>query len=417
MRRAHRQAWLLCWLLSAATALSFLDRQVLSVLAPTLMSELNMSNTVYSRIVSAFQLSYMVMFSVGGRLVDRLGVRVGMAVSVGIWSIASAAHAFARGPWSLGGARMLLGFGEGGCFPAATKGAVEWFSRDQRTLAIGIANGGAALGAVVAPPLTALVANRLGWRVAFLGTGLLGAVWLCAWLLASRGISHIASPKEQCGSAIILSHLLRDPVVLLVLAARFLFDPVYYFYIFWIPQYLSRERGFSLHQIGLYYWVPFLVQGLSQIFSGSLTDAAVRRRSSPLRTRLVFLLAAAAITPVSWTASLAPSAEWAIGLMGALMLAHGFWITNFLGVISDMFPEQAIATITGLTGTAGGIGGIISNLTIGFIVDHFSFGPVFAVSGILYPAGFFLIWQAERLHVHRNNGPEGTTIYPFRAEP
>ncbi|HZT33683.1 MAG TPA: MFS transporter [Bryobacteraceae bacterium] len=396
MSRARRHAWLLCWLLSAATALSFLDRQVLSVLAPTLMSHFGMTNTVYSRIVFAFQLSYTIMFSLGGVVVDRLGTRRGMAASLGLWSAASAAHAAVNGPWGLGGARLLLGLGEGGCFPAAMKGAVEWFPVDQRTLAIGIANGGSALGAVIAPPLTALAAARFGWRGAFLGTGMLGTAWLCAWLFATRrGVPESAVRTDRVSGAS-LPGLLRDRNVRLVLAARFLFDPVFYFYIFWIPQYLSRERGLSLAEIGAHYWVPFLVLGLSQMFCGRWTDAVVRRRSDPLRARLAFLLAAAALTPASWAAWLAPSAGWAVALMSLLMLAHGFWITNFLGLLSDLFPAQAIATVTGLTGTMGGIGGMLSSLAVGVIVDRLNFAPVFAVSGVLYPAAFLLLWQARR---------------------
>ena len=174
MNRATRAAWGLCGLMFAATALSFLDRQVLSVLSPKLMAELHMTNTVYSRVVSAFVFSYTIMFVAGGWLVDRIGTRRGLGVSVAVWSAASAAHSLATGPWSLGAARMFLGLGEGACFPAATKGACEWFPEDRRALAIGIANGGSAFGAVLAPPLTAWLAGRFGWRGTFVATGLIG---------------------------------------------------------------------------------------------------------------------------------------------------------------------------------------------------------------------------------------------------
>src|SRR6185437_8591363 len=165
---------------------SFLDRQVLSVLAPAITSEFGMNNAAYSRVVFAFQLSYTVMFSVAGRVLDRLGMRLGLALSLGVWSLASASHALVTGPLGLGAARFLLGFGEGGCFPAATKGATEWFPPEKRAFAIGLANGGSALGAVIAPPLTAILAAAFGWRGAFLATGLMGFLWLLVWLVSLR---------------------------------------------------------------------------------------------------------------------------------------------------------------------------------------------------------------------------------------
>ena len=392
MTDESRSRWVLCWLLFAATAFSFLDRQVLSVLAPTITSEFHMSNTAYSRVVFAFQLSYTLMFSVGGRLMDRLGVPIGMGVSLAVWSVASAAHALATGPLSLGVARFFLGFGEGSCFPAATKGAVEWFPLEKRALAIGIANGGSAFGAVIAPPLTAFIALRFGWRGAFIVTGVLGTVWLVAWLAAIRWTSSGLPVNPSKGQASVpITDLLRDGKVRWVLFSRFLFDPVFYFYMFWIPQYLARERRFSLDEIGYYYWIPFLVLGVSTIFSGRISDRLVSRGWAPRKARRILLTIAALATPVSWLASLAPNPAWALALMSCLMLAHGLWITNFLGLLSDMFPSRAIATVTGLTGTAGGIGGMLSNLAVGPLVDRFSFAPAFAASGLLYPAALGLL--------------------------
>jgi ACS family hexuronate transporter-like MFS transporter len=405
MSDAGRGRWLLCWLLFGATALSFLDRQILSVLAPVLTAEFRMSNTDYSRVVFAFQLSYTLMFSAGGRLMDLLGTKAGMALSVLIWSIASGAHALATGAMGLGVMRFFLGAGEGSCFPAATKGAVEWFPIEKRVLAIGIANGGSAFGAVIAPPLTAVLATNFGWRGAFLATGAMGMLWLVAWLVAFRFASGAAAAAAP-GPAIRppISQLLGDPGIRWVLAARFLFDPVFYFYMFWIPQYLSRERGFSLQQIGAYYWVPFLVLGISTIAAGRLSDGLVRRGWPARRARRVLMTSAALMTPVSWLASLAPSAEWAIALMSCLMLAHGLWISNFLAALSDAFPSSVIATVTGLTGTAGGIGGMLSNLAVGPLVDRFSFGPAFVVSGLLYPLALVVLIAGGLFTAVRHGG-------------
>jgi ACS family hexuronate transporter-like MFS transporter len=379
--------WSLCWLLFAATALSFLDRQVLSVLAPTITREFSLSNESYSRILFAFQASYTVMFALGGRLVDVLGTRIGMAACIGVWSLASAAHSLVRNGMMLGAARFLLGVGEGGCFPAATKGAAEWFPAEGRALAMGVATGGSALGAVIAPPLVAWAADKLGWRTAFQITGLLGALWLAAWMAMA--------PKrtEQAAAAprIPVREWLSRSSVWWILGARFLFDPVFYFYMFWIPQYLSRERHMSVAQIGSSFWIPFLVLGISQVLGGRVSDLLVKQGWEPVRARQAVLGAAAFLTPASWLAAVVSQAEWAIALMCVLMFAHGFWITNFLGLLGDVYPREAIATITGLTGTAGGIGGMLSSLAIGAAVDRFSFTPVFAISGILYPLAFAAI--------------------------
>jgi ACS family hexuronate transporter-like MFS transporter len=358
-----------------------------------------MSNTVYARVVFAFQLSYTVMFSLGGRLMDRVGTHIGMGLAVAVWSLASGAHALVAGALGLGAARFLLGFGEGACFPAATKGAVEWFPLERRALAIGIANGGSAFGAVIAPPLTALVASRLGWRGAFLGTGLLGLLWVAAWMMSS---APPAAPSAK--AAVPMRELLGDRRVRRLLLARFFFDPVFYFYMFWIPQYLARERGFSLAEIGRYSWIPFLVLGVSTILSGRVSDLFVHRGWEPVRARLWLLTAAALVTPVSWLAALAPDAASAIALMACLLAAHGLWITNFLGLLSDIFPSRAIATVTGMTGTAGGIAGMLSSLVVGPVVDRFSFAPAFAVSGVLYPAALVVLWWACRGSRNRNSG-------------
>lgn len=395
--QTSRAAWLLCWLMFCASALSFLDRQVLSVLAPQLTAEFRMSNTDYSRVIFAFVLSYTVMFSLGGRLMDYLGTRLGLGLSVAFWSLASAAHALAQGPWSLGISRFLLGLGEGSCFPAVTKGATEWFPPERRALAISIANGGSAFGAVIAPPVTGLLAAKFGWRGPFLATALFGALWTAAWFLA-RGPKPAnpgspAKPQRQS-----LGELLSNRAVIRAMTARFLFDPVFYFYMFWIPQYLARERGLSVAAISASLWIPFLALGISNMFAGHLSDSLVRRGWPARRARLVLLATSAFLTPASWLASLAGSVTTAIALMSVLMFAHGIWITNFLALLSDHTPPSSLGTAVGLTGTVGGTAGMLSSLAIGPVVDHFSFTPVFAASGIVYPLAFLVLSGKFILH-------------------
>jgi ACS family hexuronate transporter-like MFS transporter len=334
------------------------------------------------------------MSALGGYMIDRLGVKTGLGISLALWSAASAAHAFARDVLWLGVARFILGIGEGACFPAATRGAAEYAPKERRSFATGFAIGGSALGAVIAPPLTVLLSARFGWRGAFLLTGVAGFIWLALWIagVEKRRAQAIDKPSVTWGE------LLRDPRLRWILAARFVFDPVFYFYMFWIPQFLSRERGLSVEAIGNRFWIPFLVLGVSQIFSGKITDRLIARGGSPVASKKSMLLIAAAVTPVSWLAGLAPNPSWAIACMSLLLFAHGVWITNFLSLVADLFPAQLNGTVVGLTGMVGGIGGMLSTLLIGITVDHFSFVPVFVVSGLAYLAAYVLVRHALQLH-------------------
>lgn len=393
---ARHRPWLLCWLLFLATALSFMDRQVLSVLAPQVTAEFGMSNAVYARVVFAFVLSYTVMFSLGGRVLDALGTRFGLAVSVGLWSVASAAHAWVTGPWTLGAARFVLGIGEGACFPAATKGAVEWMPPHRRALAVGLANGGSAFGAVLAPPLTALWAPVFGWRGVFVATGLLGGLWLLAWHLAFRAEPVERARVSTMRPAVSFRSLLVRPDVRRLLLARFCFDPVFYFYMFWIPQYFSRERGLSLAQIGALTWIPFLALGLTNIAAGRLSDLLVQRGWPARKARLTLMLVAALLTPASWLAAVSGTPEMAIVLMSILMIAHGIWIANFITLIGDTVAADEVGTAVGLTGSSGGVAGMLSSLAIGPVIDRFSFGPVFLVSAVLYPLAWLILAARPR---------------------
>ncbi len=384
---SERRAWLLVWLLFAATALSFLDRQVLSVLSPTITADFHMSNTAYSRVVFAFVLAYTLTFTLGGRLMDTLGTGSGLLLAVAVWSAASGLHALAAGALSLGAARFLLGIGEGACFPAVTKGAVEWMPPAKRALAIGIANGGSAFGAVLAPPVTAFMAAQFGWRSAFLCCALAGGLWLLAWWSACKDLPRIAAASAPVS----IPSLLLRPHVRRLLAARFFFDPVFYFYMFWIPQYLSRERGMSLGDIGALSWIPFFALGVSNIAAGRWSDWLVTRGWQPRRVRITLMLVAALFTPASGLAVFAGSPALAISLMSLLMLAHGVWIANYITLVGDTVDRREIATAVGLTGTCGGIAGMLSNLVVGPVVDHYSFTPAFLFSAVLYPLAWIIL--------------------------
>ena len=392
------RAWVLCLLLFAAAALCFLDRQVLSVLAPKITAEFGMTNTVYSRVVFAFVLSYTIMLALGGRIMDALGTRRGLALSLGFWSAASAAHAFVVGPLSLGAARFFLGVGEGPAIPGAIKGAVEWMPANRRGIAVGLASSGAAVGAVLAPPLTVWAERLVGWRGAFAGTAALGAAWLVIWMLAFRGVDAatrsgggVGDPALQPAGRSGWGALLARRDVQRLLAARFCFDPGFYFYMFWIPQYLARERGMSLASIGALTWIPFLALEIANVGAGYVSDRFAAHGWPPRRARMTLMLIAALMTPASFFAALAGTPAVAIGLMAVLMFAHGIWITNFMTLVGDTVERGDVATTVGLTGTCGGIAGMLSNLVIGPVVDHYSFTPVFLASALVYPLAWLIL--------------------------
>lgn len=406
MRAADRR-WLVAALLAGASALSFFDRQVLSVLAPSVLADLRMSNVDYGRVVSAFTLAYSLMFALGGRLIDRLGTRAGLGLSVGVWSIASGLHALAGSARQLALLRVLLGVGEGGCFPGVARGVLEWFPERQRALAMGIATTGAsALGAVLAPPVVAWLAAQTGWRNAFLATGLVGAIWAVVWLLtyyvpqnppddSRRSLAKSRQP-EALQRPWPLSTLLRLRTLWGLVLTRFLLDPVMYIYMFWIPQYLHLERGASLAEIGRLAWIPFLTLGVSSCFGGAASDWLVRRGWPALRARKTVMGVAAFLTPVSILALAAPSSLAAVLLLGVLLLAHGFWMTNYMALTADLFPAVTVASVVGLAGMAGGVAGFLANLAAGHVVERLGFAPIFILCGVLYPVGYGIVLATVR---------------------
>jgi ACS family hexuronate transporter-like MFS transporter len=420
--------WWICGILFLASSLSFLDRQVLSVVAPVMTDEFRMSNNAYSRVVNGFVLSYTVMFFLGGRLIDWLGTRRGMALSVGFWSTASALHGFVQTPFQLGVARFFLGVGEGGCFPGITKGATEWFPRQERAQAVGLGIGGAAFGAVVAPIFTVWLISSFGWRGVFWTTGMIGWLWVLVWLILFRPprrspfitpkeLAHIEqgdagvenNPAKENGDRkplIPLRRLLRLRQVWGLMVIRFLVDPVFYFYMFWIPQYLNQERGLSLQRIGELTWIPFLFLGISNFVGGWISDRLVKSGVSVNTARKTIMAIAALITPFSVLAAYVSSAEMAVAFMSILMLAHGFWITNYVTVISDLFGANSVSTVMGLSGAFGGLGGILGNQIIGVVTGQFSYLPIWIASGCMYPLGlvilFFVVGPIRGIGIHVN---------------
>ncbi|MFO7824485.1 MAG: MFS transporter [Cyclobacterium sp.] len=388
--------WYILALVFLATGLNFLDRQVLSMTIIKIQEELQISDVEYGWVNTGFLVSYALMFTVGGRLIDKVGGKLGLGLSVGLWSVASALHGIMSNFYHLLGFRFLLGMGEGGCFPGAAKTVYEWFDKKERALANGVAIGGAAIGAVVAPPLTILISGQYGWRWAFIIPGIIGIVWVIAWFAPSWKKSlHAVSRREskQAGSSlqVPLRHLLKNRTVQAFILIRFLLDPVFYFLMFWVPKYLNQERDLSFERIGELFWIPFLALGLSNILGGWCSDKLVSRNLTINAARKWVMGFAAALTLVAPFISTVSSVAVAILLMSLMMLAHGFWITNYITAIGDVFGNYATSSVVGLSGTAGAVSGMILNPVIGWVAQNHSYGPLWLVSGIMYPLAFVIL--------------------------
>lgn len=386
--------WVLLVLLFIATGLSFLDRQVLSMTIIKIQQEFHISDVQYGMINTSFLISYALMFTISGRLIDRMGAKAGLALSVGIWSVANSLHGVMTSFYHLLAFRFLLGIGEGGCFPGAAKTVYEWFDEKERALANGIAIGGSAIGAVVAPPLTTFIAARYGWRLSFVIPGLIGIVWVLCWLLIpwkkhqTLKALPVAAPRP---ASIPMLALLQNRQVLVFVVIRFLLDPVMYFIMFWAPKYLSEQRKVPFEKIGEMFWIPFLALGISNIIGGWCSDRLVKYNFTINRARKTVMGIAAVCTMVMPLVTRVSSVEAAIALMAMMLFAHGLWITNYITAISDIFGSNGTSTVVGISGTAGALSGLIINPLIGHIVQTYSYNPLWIIAGMMYPVAFVVL--------------------------
>jgi ACS family hexuronate transporter-like MFS transporter len=384
--------WVILSLLFVAPGLSFLDRQVLSMTIIKIQAEFKFSDVQYGIVNTSFLISYALMFTIGGRLMDTVGSKPGLAIAVGIWSVASSLHGIMDSFYQLVAFRFLLGVGEGGCFPGAAKTVYEWFDEKKRALANGIAIGGSAMGAVIAPPLIILISKHFGWRWSFIIPGLIGMIWVIVWVYIPWGKNSRANKKQHVvpQTAIPFLTILKNKEALIFILIRFLLDPVIYFIMFWVPKYLHEVRNISFERIGKLFWIPFLALGISNIIGGWFSDKLVKNNFSINRARKTVMGIAALLTIAAPFIAWVSSVEMAVALMAVIMFAHGFWITNYITAISDIFGTHATSTVVGLSGTAGAVSGLIMNPMIGLIVQNYSYTPIWIVSGFMYPLAFIL---------------------------
>jgi MFS transporter, ACS family, hexuronate transporter len=398
--------WIIVALLLLATSLSFLDRQVLSISILRIKEDLNISSIEYGFINTGFLIGYALMFTLGGILIDRFGSRLGLGLSVGFWSFATALHSIANSVVHFGVFRFLLGLGEGGCFPGAIKAVIEWVPKTKHALANGIAIGGSAIGAVVAPPLSVYLLGIVGWRAVFLITGSFGFIWLAVWLIFTKGQAKPIMQQQDQNSqetkskkpGIKLSAILKNKEALVFIGMRFFLDPIFYFYMFWIPKYLNEYHSLSLGTIGRILWIPFLALGIANILGGWFSDMVFIRTSNLNLARKLVMGIAAALTIPLISIGMIHSTVLVMVLVSLAFFAHGLWITNYITAIGDVFGEHATSTVVGLSGSAGAVLALVLNPVIGYVVANYSYNPMWWYAGIMYPivfAGF--IWLIPQI--------------------
>jgi ACS family hexuronate transporter-like MFS transporter len=380
LRQTSRRRWVILALIFTVTVINFIDRQTLSVLAPVLRATYHLSNEAYGRIVAALQFGMMSGEFPMGWLMDRIGARLGLTAAVLWWSAATGAQAFTRTGIQLGITRYWMGTGEAGNYPGGMKALSRIFSREQRTLAIGIFNSGSMIGATIAPPLIVFLMQTYGFRAAFLAPALLGAIWAPIWW--SLHPRHQTSGSSDGGSSdgplrTPLTALLKQSSAWAVMLCRFSIGPVIQFYWYWIPSYLYSFRHMSLTQIGFLAWIPFFLGDTGGVLGGWTAGWLQRRKISIYRVRQITMYSSSLLCMTSLTVPYLNNAAAALITLGVAILAHNFLSANMFGAITDLYPDHTVGRATGLTGVAGGLSGLLFPLLTGALVDHISYTPVF----------------------------------------
>lgn len=381
--------WRVALLVFVAIAISYLDRQSLPVAVAAIQRDIPLTNTQFGALNSTFLLAYALAYAGGGVLVDRLGTRRGFLVIMIFWSVACASHSLATSVWMLAGSRFLLGAGEGGGFPAATRVIAEWFPVDERSTAMGLVNAGTAVGAVVAAPAIAAILVYGSWRWVFVACGAAGLVWSAWWsTFRSTAERPVAETSED---KLAWARLLTLRPVWGLVGAKFLTDAAWFFYIAWLPKYLYDARGFDVKQVGYYAWVPYFASGVGSLAGGWFSSWLIGRGRSVDVARKVALGLSAAMMPVIVFVTHVP-VEWAIVLFSIAFFGQQSWSTLVMIVPTDLFDRGVVASVAGLVGFGGAIGGLVMNLVAGRLLDlGFGYQTVFSVVGTLHVIGFCVI--------------------------
>jgi MFS transporter, ACS family, hexuronate transporter len=391
----HKAKWLVLGMAFLATVINYLDRQTLSVMAPLLLDKFHISAEIYSDIIFAFMFAYTVMNGISGRLLDRLGSKVGYALTIAWWSGAEVLHAFSAGAFSLGFFRFLLGLGEAGNYPAGVKLIAEWFPAEERSLASGIFNSGAAIGAILAPPLVACILLTTGWRMTFVVIGLLGFVWLIVWIAFYRRTQSVGAKT----TTVPFATLVRSRFLWQFTLSKVFSDPVWYFYTFWFPQYLKVVHNFSIAQIGATAWIPFFTAAIGNLAGGALFRGLLSFKTSVAITRRICVLLFSALMVAAVFVGGTRSAAACVALISVAMFGYCGALANLLAIPADVFPEGAVASVWGFASMGAGFGAMIFSLATGWLVDRYSFQPVFWLFGVLPIISAWIVWTLPKREV------------------
>lgn len=388
--------WYICALLFFAATINYLDRNVIGILKPSLQKEFGWSETDYSNIVFWFQTAYAAGLVLAGRVMDWLGTRKGFSLSVAFWSVAAAAHAFASSVFGFSAARFALGLGEAGNFPASIKTVAEWFPKKERALATGIFNAGTNVGILVAAWLVPFLTLRYGWQATFIVTGLIGFLWLIFWLrlyrqpeaharLSTAELEQINSDPPEATARIPWARLFPHRQTWAFAVGKFMTDPIWWVYLFWLPDFLNRRYGIDLKTIGPPLITVYLIADVGSVGGGWLSSALIRRGWNINRSRkTTMLICALCVVPIVFAAQ--ASNVWiAVLLIGLAAAAHQGWSANIFTTASDMFPRQAVGSVVGIGGMAGAVGGMFISRLVGWILDTTgSYVPIFIIAASAY---------------------------------
>ena len=400
--------WWIGGLLAAAIALSYLDRQSFPVTVSEINKEIPLPEDDLALMNALFLLAYGLMYAGGGRIMDWLGTRVSYAVMIVMWSAANLAIGTVHSVFGLGVCRFLLGVGEGGGFPGSGKAVAEWFPPRERSLAFGLFNAGSGLGAVLINPVTSYVIGSLGWRWVFYLTGGLGFAWAAVWLLLyqtperstritdeERGMLKASMPPSDPALRVPWLSLFSYRQVWGLMAAKLLTDSAWFFFIFWLPIYLNKARGFNIKQIGAYGWVPFAFAAAGSFTGGALGSLLIRRGHSIDRSRKTALLLSALMMPAALLIVPTPVA-YSIVFYSLALFGHQFWSANVQTLGADLFPARMVGSVEGLLGSAGALGAALFNALVGWIVKEHGYGLPFLIAGVVHPISFGILLLVVR---------------------
>lgn len=399
-----RFRWVILSLLFFATTVNYLDRIVFTVLIPEIRKELHINDLYYGYINAAFHLAYTVGFLFVGKFIDWVGTKVGYLISILWWSVAAACHAMAGSAVALGGWRFLLGLGESGNFPSCIKSVAEWFPKKDRAFATGIFNAGTNVAATIGPPAIVALAAVYGWRAAFLITASLGALWVPLWwYFYDRPERHRQVSREELAyihsdrgggpePAVGWLPAMRHRETWGFAAGKFLTDPVWWFYLTWLPPYLYDVRQFNLREIGWALPVIYLAADFGSVGGGWISGHLIRKGWAGGKARKTAMAMAAFCMPVAATAVFVPSPILAIALVSLATSAHQGWSANLFTTTSDVFPSNTVASVVGIGGCVGGLGGLLFSAIIpGYVITYFGYVPVFILMGILHPLALLVV--------------------------